>query len=214
MSENPEHLRRYFRVMDRVGLRVHLVTDEVSADSGSGAKPLLSPEQRLVKVNGAINKHLSALKKKDESLATLLGLLNHKMDLLVSGFEKNVSDDGQEKSHAFHVCEVNLSACGIAFPSTKELQKAQTLSLHLKLFPSQEVVNPVAMVVGCERRDAFSADLSEDEKAELKERPYWVRANFEDISAVEQELLAQHVIQKQANELAGRRKVNSANFSK
>ncbi|KZY66232.1 hypothetical protein A3737_35250 [Oleiphilus sp. HI0065] len=68
--------------------------------------------------------------------------------------------------------------------------------------------------MGCERRDAFSADLSEDEKAELKERPYWVRANFEDISAVEQELLAQHVIQKQANELAGRRKVNSANFSK
>ena len=206
MSENPEHSRRYFRVMDRVGLRVGLVTDEVATDSG--VKPVQSPEQRLVKVNSAINKNLSALKKKDETLATLLGLLNHKMDLLVTDLDKNVLDEGREESHTFHVCEVNLSACGIAFPFPKELQKAQTLSLHIKLFPSQEVVNPVAMVVGCERRDAFAADLSEDEKTQLKERPYWVRANFEDISAVEQELLAQHVIQKQANELAGRRKVN------
>lgn len=212
MPENAEHLRRYFRVMDRVGLRVSLVTDEVASESGE--KPLLSPEQRLVKVNGAINRNLSALKKKDETLATLLGLLNHKMDLLVTDLEKNTSDDDVDESHTFHVCEVNLSACGLAFPFPKELQKAQTLSLHIKLFPSQEVVNPVAMVVGCERRDAFSADLSDDEKSLLKERPYWVRANFEDISAVEQELLAQHVIQKQANELAGRRKVNSANFSK
>jgi hypothetical protein len=70
------------------------------------------------------------------------------------------------------------------------------------------------MVVGCDRRDAFSADLSDKEKSELKAQPYWVRANFEDISAVEQELLAQHVIQKQANERAGRRKVNPSNFSK
>jgi hypothetical protein len=212
MSEKPEHRRRYFRVMDQVGLRVSLVTDEVVADSG--AKPVLSSAQRLVKVNSAINKNLSALRKKDETLATLLGLLNHKMDLLVTDLERNVSDEGFHESHSFHVCEVNLSACGIAFPFPKGLQKAQSLSLHIKLFPSQEVVNPVAMIVGCERRDAFAADLSEEEKAALKDRPYWVRANFEDISAVEQELLAQHVIQKQANELAGRRKVNSANFSK
>lgn len=212
MSEKPEHRRRYFRVMDRVGLRVSLVTDEVVTESG--AKPVLNPEQRLLKVNTAINKNLSALKKKDETLATLLGLLNHKMDLLVIGLERNISDEAVGELNTFHVCDVNLSACGIAFPFPKELQKAQTLSLHIKLSPSQEIVNPVAMVVGCERRDAFAADLSEDEKALLKERPYWVRANFEDISAVEQELLAQHVIQKQANELAGRRKVNSPNFSK
>lgn len=211
MSDKKQERRRYFRVMDQVGLRVSLVAD--SALSEDGEKPIQTPEQRLVKVNSAINKHLSALKKRDETLATLLGLLNHKMDLLVTGLEKNVPGDTIGESLAFKVCEVNLSACGIAFPYAKELQKAQSLSVHIKLFPSEEVVSPVAMVVGCERRDAFSSDLSDKEKAELRDAPYWVRANFEDISAVEQELLAQHVIQKQTNELAGRRKVNPSKYS-
>ena len=212
MSDKQQERRRYFRVMDQVGLRVSLVADGALMEDGN--KPLLTPEQRLVKVNSAINKNLSALKKKDETLATLLGLLNHKMDLLVTDLEKSVSHEGASDSHTFKVCEANISACGIAFPYSRELQKAQNLSLHIKLFPSEEVVNPVAMVVGCERRDAFSADLSDKEKAELREMPYWVRANFEDISAVEQELLAQHVIQKQTNELAGRRKVNASKYSK
>lgn len=213
MSEKKEERRRYFRVMDRVGLRVNLVSDSEMPE-GSSEKPVESPAQRLVRVNSAINKHLAGLKKRDESLATLLGLLNHKMDLLVVDLDRKSSDESIEEMHAFKVCEVNLSACGIAFPCSRSLDKAQGLSLQIRLLPSQEVVSAVAMVVGCERRDAFAADLSDEEKSELKAQPYWVRANFEDISAVEQELLAQHVIQKQANERIGQRKVNSANFSK
>lgn len=197
MPEKSQERRRYFRVMDHVGLRISCVSDSEVED---GEVLLQTPAERLVKVNSAINKMLASLKKRDENLATLLGLLNHKMDLLVS-------EELQESDSlgTFSSQEVNISACGIAFPFPRELSKAQAMSLGIKLYPSEEIIHVLAMVVGCDRRDAFAAELSEERKAELKEQPYWVRANFEDISTVEQELLAQHVIQKQALELAGRR---------
>lgn len=200
MSDKQVERRRYFRVMDHVGLRVNLVTEGTL--DGSSGRDLQTPAQRLVKVNSAINKHLFALKKRDESLATLLGLLNHKMDLLAVNLENESPLTNVDPEHSYRMCETNISACGMAFPYHVDLPKTQILSIHLKLFPSEEVVHAVAMVVGCERRDAFSADLTEAESAVLKETPYWVRANFEDISVVEQELLAQHVIQKQTSALS------------
>ena len=96
MSEKKEERRRYFRVMDRVGLRVNLVSDSEMPE-GSSEKPVESPAQRLVRVNSAINKHLAGLKKRDESLATLLGLLNHKMDLLVVDLDRKSSDESIEE---------------------------------------------------------------------------------------------------------------------
>jgi len=204
MSEKQQERRRYFRVMDNIGLRVNVITDDEL--DGVASHDLQTPAQRLVKVNRAINKNLAALKKQDESLATLLGLLNHKMDLLAVNLEENSPITNLDPEHSFRKCEANISACGIAFPYHVDMPKAQNLSLHIKLYPSEEVIHVVAAVVGCERRDAFSADLSDADQNLLKETPYWVRANFEDISVVEQELLAQHVIQKQASGLSSTRR--------
>ncbi|KZZ59486.1 hypothetical protein A3762_00450 [Oleiphilus sp. HI0125] len=205
MSQKTSERRRYFRVDDHIGLRLMLVTDTDVEHLDSGS--VQTPEQRLIKVNSAINRHLARLKRKDESLATLLGLLNHKIDLIAADVDTGKPKVDDKHAHTYMMCEANVSACGLAFPYHTDFSKAQMLSLHIKLFPSEEVVEALAMVVGCERRDAFSAELSDYEKQQLKDRPYWVRVNFEEISEVEQELLAQHVIQKQASKLSTRVKL-------
>jgi hypothetical protein len=200
MPEKQDERRRYFRVTDHVGLSVKVLS--ASERELSIAGEVRSPDNMLSKIDIGIRKLTASIRKRDEELAMALSLLNKKIDmLLVSG-----SNEGQENSSSQFKNElVNISACGIAFPWSKDIALAQSLELGIKLYPSEEIIFVMASVVGCERRDAFASDLSEDEVEEFTRVPFWIRADFEDLRGSGQELLVQHVIQRQAQELQRKR---------
>lgn len=205
MSNTSQERRRYFRVMDVVGLRVSVVS-ETEADA-STAVHKQTPAERLRQVNSEIHDSLNALKRDNEQLALIIGMLNHKIDLAVSELSVNKDDEALLLDDIFQRHQVNISAGGVAFPSSRDFSDDQTLSVRIKLFPSQEVVTALAKVISSDPREVPPEGMSDVQTLELRERPFWVRLNFEDISMVEQELLAQHVIQKQASELAFLRKL-------
>lgn len=205
MSNTSQERRRYFRVMDVVGLRVSVVS-EAEADAKTAVHKQTVAE-RLRQVNNEIHDSLDALKRNNEQLALVFGMLNHKIDLAVSELSTNREDDALLLDDIFQRHQVNISAGGVAFPSSRDFSEDQSLSVRIKLFPSQEVVTALAKVISSEAREVPPEGMSEVQTLELRERPFWVRLNFEDISMVEQELLAQHVIRKQASELAFLRKL-------
>ena len=200
MPEKQEERRRYFRVTDHVGLSVKTLSESERELSIAGNSN--KPEDMLAKIDTAIRKLNSSIKKRDEELGMVLSLLNKKLDLLVLGENHGASIPGGTQ---FKNELVNISACGIAFPWHKKFSLNQSLELGIKLHPSEEIIIVMASVVSSDRRDAFSADLSDEERDELVRAPYWVRVNFEDIGQAGQELLVQHVIKRQTQELQRRR---------
>lgn len=154
-----------------------------------------------------INDSLDVLSRDNEQLGLIIGMLNHKIDLAFSEFNIQTGDEALLLDDIFQRHQVNISAGGVAFPSSRGFSDHQTLNVRIKLFPSQEVVTVLAKVISSDPREVPPEGMSDVQALELRERPFWVRLNFEDISMVEQELLAQHVIQKQASELAFLRKL-------
>lgn len=203
MLNSPQERRRYFRIIDVVGLRISTVS-EAEEDVAFYKQ---SSAERLRQVSTEINDSLDVLSRDNEQLGLIIGMLNHKIDLAFSEFNIQTGDEALLLDDIFQRHQVNISAGGVAFPSSRGFSDHQTLNVRIKLFPSQEVVTVLAKVISSDPREVPPEGMSDVQALELRERPFWVRLNFEDISMAEQELLAQHVIQKQASELAFLRKL-------
>lgn len=180
--------RRYFRVTDLVGLRFQLLSqDEQSL--AIQAKPS-SRKDLLAQIDNEILANLALIQNSLPEVHQLLDLLNQKINLALEG--DSASDSEHDASS--NICSVNLSACGLAFPSEEAVTLNQYISLELTLYPNNIRLTLLAAVISCDRRDG------EDDA-----HKYVIRANFVDISDANQEVLVQHVIKRQAAQLKQKR---------
>lgn len=188
-SLKPQHeRRRYFRVTDLVGLRYQLLSEDQQALAAQ-SKPG-SLKDLLKGIDSQLMANLAIIQSNHAEIARVLDLLNQKINLALNA-EQLIENEALEHSG---LISVNLSACGLAFSAEHSANLNQYLALELTLYPNNIRLNLMAAVIGC---DQYQED---DGKTR-----YLIRANFVDISDASQEVLVQHVIKRQAQQLKQQR---------
>ncbi|PID42976.1 MAG: hypothetical protein CSB48_07760 [Proteobacteria bacterium] len=197
--------RRFFRITDKVLMSYRVVGDksndsnesnesEQSEQSGVAGVSTGGIRHELNVLEEKLNKKMTRLRGDEPLIAEVLELFNQKINLLVGEDGKAISDSGEDDKQ---VMEVNMSACGIAFPSSEKISVGALLVLNLTLTLSFVNLCLSAQVVGVEERCIDS----DDEAGGLSRQPWVIRADFVDISEVDQELLIQNVIKRQSEQL-------------
>ena len=184
MNENER--RRYFRVTDLVGLKCQFLT-EGERDLAVQSKPT-SLKNLLGQIESKINTNLATIQNSQPEVYQVLDLFNQKINLafghgIITNEELDIND-------ATKACKVNLSACGIAFPSSQSAALNQYLSIELTLYPGNSRLELLLAVISCD-------DFDDEDN----QNAYLVRANFVNISDVDQEVLVQHVLKRQVLQL-------------
>jgi c-di-GMP-binding flagellar brake protein YcgR len=181
--------RRYFRVTDLVGLRYQFLSQDEQA-LAIQAKPS-SLKDLLKQIDNEVLANMALIQSTQPEVHRLLDLLNQKINLAL-GAENLNQEDGLETNS--NVCSVNLSACGLAFPSEKPVTLNQYISIELTLYPNNVRLTLLAAAIACDRY-----------QEESERNKYVIRADFVDISDANQEVLVQHVIKRQAMQLKQQR---------
>ena len=188
MQNNQQERRRYFRIVDQVAIGYRRLSDEEGAVTGIGIN---SPAALIVQLENQISASLETLRSAQPQVHELLELFNRKINLVLSLDEAISEPESEQKKRSQ---QVNISACGIAFPSHEQLQPNDKILLDLTLFPSNVCLKLIAVVIG--------SDLLEEP---IGDDAYIIRADFVEITSNEQEVLVQHVIKRQTLQLKERR---------
>lgn len=188
MLSNNQERRRYFRITDQVSIS-YRVLEEV--DAVATGIDLNAPAALIIQLENQINASLETLRAVQPQVHELLALFNRKINLAFS-LDESLTEpvaDQQKRSQ-----QVNISACGIAFPISEQLALNDRILLDMTLFPSNISLKLIAVVIACE---VLTEPVGGD--------GYIVRADFDGISTSEQEVLVQHVIKRQTLQLKERR---------
>lgn len=180
--------RRYFRVTDLVGLRYQLLSEDQQS-LAIQAKPG-SLKDLLKELDAQIMASLAIVQSSHSEVHRVLDLLNQKINLALNS-EQLIENEALEHSG---LVSVNLSACGIAFSAEHSAALNQYLAIELTLYPNNIRMNLMAAVIGC--------DQYQEEDGKTR---YLLRADFVEISDASQEVLVQHVIKRQAQQLKQQR---------
>lgn len=172
--------RRYFRITDTVGITYHILDGDHATPASPPTSDVL---ERVSKQDQQIEKLLLEIAKDHPKVAELVTVFNQKLERIVNQL---VMDSQLMGRIAHRVKEANISACGIAFFNREQVAEGVRLRLELTLFPQKKVLVADGVVVGC--------DLSEDGS-------WYLRIDFYGMSEKTQEVLIQHIVQCQSQQL-------------
>ncbi|GAA6136009.1 hypothetical protein NBRC116188_27990 [Oceaniserpentilla sp. 4NH20-0058] len=188
-----EERRRFFRIDDEVALSFHLIDDEYGGEDSDDLHTMQDMQQEFhVSLEVQIRQAMVDVRSQYPKLAPLLDLMNQKINLLHAN-EALVEEAPVLK-------KANLSACGIAFTWGDKLPINQTLMVNIYLQPNHELVRAEAHVA--------AVDNNPDHPTQSEEA-YIVRLDFNEMHQAFQEVLIQHVVQRQGHQL--RKKFDSNN---
>jgi hypothetical protein len=174
--------RKYYRINDVVLLRYEEMSDEASdsPQRGDTGGLEISTGSLLAEIDRELNQAINTVWREHPVTAQALGLLNRKISVIAA----QALEYEEAGVHSYDNTMVNLSGCGIAFEAREALHPGARLQLSIILKPSQITLSIAGKVVSCEDRLSSSA------------MPYWVRVDFDDDLAAQEQLI-QHVVQKQ-----------------
>ena len=177
-AEKSDNRRRYFRIVDSLGVSYRLIESD-KKDDGDSEKNI-NTLSILNHHNTLIQSQLEAVESKDPEVAALVDLINKKIDALLMVLEL----DNLMSQHACHrVDEASISASGIAFPIDEPLAPNGLIELDMLLRPSAKHVVAIGQIVSCER-------IPNDEA-------YYLRVEFTEMTDTNREILIQHIVQRQ-----------------
>jgi hypothetical protein len=183
MKESGDNRRRFFRIIDALGVSYRVISGKEStanSDEDEGAVQFVDTLSVMNDYNTLIQSSLEKIKTKDEHAAIAIEQLNKKVDTILMMLEL----DSLITQRACHrVEEASISASGIAFPIEESLQSNTYLALDLLLRPSSKHVNAVGKVIACDRLSAESL--------------YYLRVEFTEMMDKDREILIQHIVQRQ-----------------
>ncbi|MGR6872309.1 hypothetical protein ACU6U9_08385 [Pseudomonas sp. HK3] len=180
-----EERRRFFRIDDEVAICFHALDEEYGGDNNVNTNELEDMHQEFhVSLEVQIRQAMVDVRAQYPKLAPLLDLMNQKINLL------HASDASAEDSPVLR--KANLSACGVAFTWGETLAINQQLMVSIYLQPNHELIRSTAHVAGIDPNPDYP-----DTSAE----PHIVRLDFDDMHNAFQEVLIQHVVQRQGYQL-------------
>ncbi len=177
-----EDKRDFFRIRDQLALEVKPIDgpdlENVVADDES---PLFSLLSDLHMLDYESQHLLRQIAERDRALAQYLKIINKRVDLVGKALAMQLAGNLSEPQ------EVTLSEGGMSFRSTQPYSIGSWLMLRMVLMPSPLGLVLPARVTHCntgEEPDQWALGVS-----------------FDNLSDAQRQLLARHILQKQAQEI-------------
>jgi len=179
MSKAADNRRRYFRIVDSLGVSYRVILPEKKGAEGELEKRI-DTVSVLNHHNMLIQEQLKVVESQSPDMAKLASQLNQKIDAILMMLEL----DNLMAQHACHrIDQASISASGVAFPIEEALAPNTMLELDLLLRPSAKHVVAIGQVIACDR-------MSDTDT-------YYLRVDFTEMTDASRETLIQHIVQRQ-----------------
>lgn len=188
--------RRYFRIDDALGVYCRKLSPEEVSGFAARAAEHGGNFDFASNFDNRIQTLLDSCRIQTPIAAELLDLINKKLNFVIQQMDV---DSEILQNIAYELKQVNVSACGLAFVSDERFDRGDMVQLDLLLKPGDLHVVSMAEVVACEALEASGDQASEA-------ATFFLRLNFREINNNDQELLIQHVVKRQSNQLKERRR--------
>lgn len=181
--------REFFRINDRMVVSVHPIT-AVQADAvgqeiidSSTDSPSLS--QQLLSMQKSFNILTDHIGHTDREVARALRLLDDKLNLLAQSVQQLHTPIDLQAA-----IDVNLSVGGLALTVDRCFEPRSTLEVKMQLLPSGLPIHAVTKVIACQpESDTATSDR------------YYLRMAFIHMNDADRDILAKHILSRQAEEL-------------
>ncbi|TWI53402.1 PilZ domain-containing protein [Pseudomonas duriflava] len=177
-TSDADERREYYRITDSIALEITLL-DGSASDAVPNASPLfdLLSEMHLLEFE---SQHLLRnLNERDRPVAACLKLFSKRLDLLGQALTWNLTHEIGEAQ------TVVLSEGGLSFTHQTSFPLGSLLGLRMILMPQGLGLQLTAEVIHCQ---------------ESTKGKYEIGTRFPDISDSQRQLLARHIIKKQAHD--------------
>lgn len=178
MTEDTEDRREYYRIEDVVALQI-LPSEEAQTVPGSGSSQLFDLLGELHQLDFEAQYLLRQIAEGNRTLANYLKVQNKRIDLLGQALAQGLLKD------IGPVRPVILSEGGISFTHDKPLDEGSLCRLKMVLMPQGLGLLLQARVLGCQPRT---------------DGRFAIGTSFEALTDAQRQLLARHILQKQATE--------------
>lgn len=171
--------REYYRIEDTIALDFRLLSGPEAQPSSvlNDSSPLFNLLSDLHLLDYESQHLLRHISERDRTLASYLKVINKRIDLLGQALTQNLLQDiGQPR-------QVTLSEGGAGFMCNQALAEGSHLALKMVLMPQALGLLLRAQVIHCQ---AFG------------DGQYEVGTEFEALTEAQRQLLARHILQKQA----------------
>lgn len=177
--------RRYFRIDDSMGVSYNLLGKEEAKVFAQQSREQGGNFDLASNFDNRIQTLLDTCKLQAPIAAELIDLINKKLNFVLAQLDMDME---LMQKVAYSLRQVNVSACGMAFNNENAMDVGQMLQLDILLHPAELHIVAMAEVVAC-------GSLEEDQIE--NDCCYFLRLNFVEINATDQELLIQHIVKRQ-----------------
>ncbi|POH81731.1 pilus assembly protein PilZ [Stutzerimonas stutzeri] len=177
-TQDTEERREYYRIEDHVALEI-IPANQNEGSCSEPLPPLFSLLGELHQLDFEAQHLLRQIAESNRTLANYLKVQNKRIELLGQALAQDLlKDQGAPQP-------VVLSEGGISFASDKPLSNGEVLTLKLILLPQGLGLLLEARVIYCTSMDDGRYDIGTE---------------FEALTDAQRQLLARHILQKQALE--------------
>ncbi|VXC02859.1 PilZ domain-containing protein [Pseudomonas sp. 8AS] len=173
--------REYYRIEDTIALDFSLLSgpQALASDALHDASPLFNLLSDLHLMDFESQHLLRHISERDRTLANYLKVMNKRIDLLGQALAQNLLRDiGTPR-------QVSLSEGGISFNHAQAIEPGSHLALKMVLMPQALGLLLRARVMHCQEREDGQFDIGTE---------------FEALTDAQRQLLARHILQKQAQQ--------------
>jgi len=191
MTSNDEDDRReYYRIADTIALEFSLLSgaEAVASEALHDDSPLFNLLSDLHLTDFESQHMLRHISERDRTMANYLKVINKRIDLLGQALAQNlVREIGMPK-------RVTLSEGGVSFDHPSPVETGSHLAVKMVLMPQALGLLLRAQVVHCRQQENGA---------------YEIGTEFEALTDAQRQLLARHILQKQALERRQARETTS-----
>ncbi|MWV13878.1 PilZ domain-containing protein [Pseudomonas sp. R-28-1W-6] len=173
--------REYYRIEDTIALDFSLLSgpQALASDALHDASPLFNLLSDLHLMDFESQHLLRHISERDRTLANYLKVMNKRIDLLGQALAQNLLRDiGAAR-------QVSMSEGGISFNHVQAIEPGSHLALKMVLMPQALGLLLRARVMHCQVREDGQFEIGTE---------------FEALTDAQRQLLARHILQKQAQQ--------------
>ncbi|MBV1869852.1 MAG: PilZ domain-containing protein [Gammaproteobacteria bacterium] len=196
-KHSPER-RRFFRIDDRVFLQFQVDEQEGKEETSSSANeskvyPYINEFRRI----STESKHyLHSAENIDPHLTAFLQAMNRKIDCLAQAILFTQEEQPRDAN-----CAIQLSEGGFSTLRNQAYSPGEILKCKIILYPDNHVLRFCSKVIYCHEAPALTNDsVKSDFPVASSDAPiFQVGLEFMELNEGDSQLLARHIINKQAN---------------
>ncbi|AYC33426.1 PilZ domain-containing protein [Pseudomonas cavernae] len=180
-TQDEDERREYYRIDDTIALEFTLLdgAEATASEALHDSSPLFNLLSELHLLDYESQHLLRHISERDRTLANYLKVINKRTDLLGQALAQNLLRE------IGPLRQVSMSEGGLGFDHPQPIALGSHLAMKMVLMPQALGLLVRAVVIHCQPQDNGSYDIGTE---------------FEAMSDAQRQLLARHILQKQALE--------------